>query len=192
MKICFATNNSHKLSEIRDMVPHGFEILSLSEIGCFEELPETQNTIEGNAIQKAMFVSQKFGMDCFSDDTGLEVEALNCEPGVDTAHYAGPERDAENNNILLLKNLAGIGNRTAVFKTVIALVWQGEMYSFEGKIAGKIATEPKGNQGFGYDPVFIPAGFNQTFAQLGAEVKNRMSHRALATRQLIHFLEKMK
>lgn len=188
MKICFATNNKHKLEEVCAMVPPGFEIQSLAEIGCSHDLPETQQTIEGNAIQKARFVAQQFGIDCFADDTGLEVDALNGQPGVDTAHYAGPERSAEKNMALLLANLHGKPNRKARFKTVIALVWQGELYSFEGKIEGTISTQPQGNEGFGYDPVFIPDGFRETFAELGAEVKNRLSHRAMATKQLVDFL----
>lgn len=188
MTICFATNNLHKLEEARQVIPGEFKIRSLSEIGCTEDLPETQKTIEGNAIQKALFVKEKFGVDCFSDDTGLEVEALNGAPGVDTAHYAGPERSSEKNMALLLKNLEGQANRRASFKTIIACVWQGELYQFEGRVAGKIAMQPAGNEGFGYDPIFIPEGYDQTFAQLGAEVKNRLSHRAVALRQLVDFL----
>ena len=190
MKICFATNNLHKLEEVQKMVPSAFEIQSLSDIGCLEELPETQRTIEGNALQKAQFVSAKFGLDCFADDTGLEVEALFGAPGVDTAHFAGPERDAQKNMQLLLDQMQNQSNRRASFKTIIALVWQGEMYSFEGRIYGHIADQPKGNHGFGYDPIFIPEGFSETFAELGSDIKNRLSHRALATRQLIDFLEK--
>lgn len=170
------------------MCPPEFHIISLAEAGCHEDLPETQATIEGNAIQKALFFKEKFGIDCFSDDTGLEVEALNGKPGVDTAHYAGPERSAEKNMALILANLKGKRNRNAAFKTVIACVWQGELYQFEGRIAGTIAEVPRGEQGFGYDPIFIPEGFNQTFAELGQEVKNRLSHRAIAMRQLVDFL----
>lgn len=186
--ICFATNNSHKLEEVKAICPPHIEIISLREAGCTEDLPETQKTIEGNALQKALYVREKFGIDCFSDDTGLEVEVLGGEPGVDTAHYAGPERDAIRNMSLLLKNLEGKPNRNAHFKTIIACVWQGEIYTFEGKVEGKIAMEPTGNQGFGYDPVFIPNGFEHTFAELGPEVKNQFSHRALVVRQLIYFL----
>ena len=191
MKLCFATNNTHKLEEVRAMIPEFIEIQSLSEIGCFEDLPETQRTIEGNALQKAQFVSKKFSISCFADDTGLEVEALNGEPGVDTAHYAGPQRDADKNMALLLKNLAEKPNRKAAFKTVFALIWEGEIYSFEGRIEGRISPERKGIEGFGYDPIFIPDGYDQTFAELGVEVKNRFSHRAMATKQLVQFLEKL-
>lgn len=187
MNICFATNNLHKLEEVRSMVPSGIDIQSLQEIGCHEELPETQRTIEGNAIQKAGFVWEKFGIDCFADDTGLEVGALNGAPGVDTAHYAGPDRDNQKNMHLLLDNLTGKTNRKAEFKTIIACIWQGELYSFEGVVQGTIALAQKGNQGFGYDPIFIPEGFTQTFAELGQETKNRLSHRALATLQLVSF-----
>ena len=191
MKLCFATNNTHKLEEVRAMIPEFIEIQSLSEIGCFEDLPETQRTIEGNALQKAQFVSKKFSISCFADDTGLEVEALNGEPGVDTAHYAGPQRDADKNMALLLKNLAEKPNRKAAFKTVFALIWEGEIYSFEGRIEGRISPERKGIEGFGYDPIFIPDGYDPTFAELVVEVKNRFSHRALATKQLVQFLEKL-
>lgn len=190
MKICFATNNAHKLEEVAAMMPKFIELQSLKDIDCKEDLPETQQTIEGNAMQKARFVAQKFNINCFADDTGLEVEALNGEPGVDTAHYAGPERDAINNMALLLSNLKGKPNRNAAFKTVFALIWEGEMYSFEGRVEGQIATELKGSGGFGYDPIFIPNGYQLTFAELGTEVKNRLSHRALATKQLVEFLEK--
>lgn len=188
MTICFATNNVHKLEEARAVIPEEFQIESLQSIGCQEDLPETQNTIEGNAIQKALFVKEKYGMDCFSDDTGLEVEALNGQPGVDTAHYAGPQRDATKNMNLLLKNLEGKSNRKAAFKTVIACVWQGDLYTFEGRVDGRISMQPKGNQGFGYDPIFIPDGYEQTFAELGPEIKNRLSHRTIAVRQLVDFL----
>lgn len=192
MKICFATNNAHKLDEVALMLPPFLKMQSLKEIGCFEELPETQRTIEGNALQKAQFVARKFSLNCFADDTGLEVEALGGGPGVDTAHYAGPERDASKNMALLLENLKGKSNRKATFKTVFALIWEGEISSFEGRVEGQISSEPKGNEGFGYDPIFIPEGYNQTFAELGIEVKNRLSHRALATKQLVEFLEKLR
>jgi len=188
IKLCFATNNAHKLEEVQAMMPAHLEIISLKDIGCTEELPENQRTIEGNALEKARFIFEKFGIDCFADDTGLEVDSLGGEPGVDTAHYAGPERDAHKNMDLLLKNLEGKPNRNARFKTVFSLFWQSEMYSFEGLVKGRISTEKKGEQGFGYDPIFIPEGFTQSFAELGAEVKNRLSHRAAATKQLVAFL----
>jgi XTP/dITP diphosphohydrolase len=186
--LCFATNNSHKLEEVKSMLPEGIKLVSLKEISCFDELPENQKTIEGNAIEKARFVFEKFGIDCFADDSGLEVDALNGAPGVDTAHYAGPERDADKNMNLLLTNLKDSSNRKARFKTVFALFWQGEMYEFTGVVSGQIANEKKGEKGFGYDPIFIPDGFSESFAELGNEVKNRMSHRAMATRQLVDFI----
>jgi XTP/dITP diphosphohydrolase len=172
------------------MLPPQFEILSLQDIQCFEELPENQRTIEGNALEKARFIFDRYGIDCFADDTGLEVESLDGEPGVDTAHYAGPERDADKNMALLLANLEEKSNRNARFKTVFSLFWQGEMYHFEGIVPGQIGSEKKGDQGFGYDPIFIPDGFTQTFAELGTDIKNRLSHRAAATRQLAGFLAK--
>jgi len=189
IRLCFATNNKHKLEEVKAILPEKFELVSLSEIECFEELPENQRTIEGNALEKARFVFEKYGVDCFADDTGLEVEELHGEPGVDTAHYAGPERDADKNMDLLLQNLAGKSNRKARFKTVFSLFWQGEMYNFEGIVPGEISLEKKGTLGFGYDPIFIPDGFSQSFAELGSEVKNRLSHRAAATKRLAEFLE---
>ena len=189
IRLCFATNNLHKLEEVRAILPEEIELLSLQETDCREELPENQRSLEGNALEKATFVYQKTATDCFADDTGLEVEALAGEPGVDTAHYAGPERDAQKNMALLLKNLEGKPNRKACFRTVFCLIWQGETYSFEGRIEGEIAAEAKGSGGFGYDPVFIPRGYSQTFAELGPEVKNRLSHRAEACRQLAAFFK---
>jgi XTP/dITP diphosphohydrolase len=191
LEICFATNNAHKLEEVQSILPSGINILSLKDIACFEELPENQKTIEGNALEKAAFVSGKYGINCFADDTGLEVSALGGEPGADTAHYAGPGRDAEKNMDLLLKNLEGVADRSARFKTIFAFKWEGEMYSFEGLMRGKIALEKKGETGFGYDPVFIPEGYEKTFAELGPEIKNKMSHRALASKQLAAFLSKI-
>jgi len=189
IRLCFATNNLHKLEEVRAILPEEIELLSLQETDCREELPENQRSLEGNALEKATFVYQRTATDCFADDTGLEVEALGGEPGVDTAHYAGPERDAHKNMALLMKNLEGKPNRKACFRTVFCLIWQGETYSFEGRIEGEIAAEAKGSEGFGYDPVFIPRGYNQTFAELGPEIKNRFSHRAEACRQLAAFFK---
>jgi XTP/dITP diphosphohydrolase len=188
-QICFATNNAHKLEEVKVMLPSGIELLSLKDIGCFDELPENQRSIEGNALEKASFVFRKFGIDCFADDTGLEVDALNGAPGVDTAFYAGPERDANRNMQLLLDNLEEEQNRRARFRTIFSLFWQGEAYSFEGSVEGSIATEISGDGGFGYDPVFIPDGYRNSFAQLGSDVKNRLSHRAEACRKLAGFLQ---
>lgn len=187
IRICFATNNAHKLEEVQAIMPPQFEIVSLKEIGCFSPLPENQRTIEGNALEKARYVFDQFGINCFADDTGLEVDALNGEPGVDTAHYAGPERSDQKNMALLLDNLKGKSNRKARFKTVFALFWEGEMYSFEGIVDGRIAESARGNQGFGYDPIFIPEGFDQTFAELGPDIKNRLSHRARASMALVNF-----
>lgn len=190
IRICFATNNQHKLEEVRAILPEEIMLLSLQDIGCKEELPEHQRTIEGNALEKAAFVYQKYGLDCFADDTGLEVDALSGAPGVDTAHYAGPERDPHKNMALLLSNLGQTRNRKARFRTVFCLFWQGEAYSFEGCAEGSIALKESGAKGFGYDPVFIPEGYNITFADMGAEEKNRFSHRAEACRKLAGFLRK--
>jgi XTP/dITP diphosphohydrolase len=190
IRLCFATNNAHKLEEVRSMLPAHFSLVSLKDIGCNEELPENQQTIEGNALEKARFVFEKYGVDCFADDTGLEIEALDGKPGVDTAHYAGPERDALKNMDLALKQMEGKTNRKARFKTVFSLFWDGDMFSFEGLVPGTIGQEKKGNQGFGYDPIFIPDGFSESFAELGNEIKNRLSHRAAATKQLLEFLSK--
>lgn len=189
LRICFATNNAHKLEEVKAMLPSGIELLSLKDIGCVVELPENQRTIEGNALEKASYIFRNYGIDCFADDTGLEVFALDGAPGVDTAYYAGPERDSIQNMQLLLNNLKSEPDRRARFRTIFSLFWQGEAYSFEGSVEGNIAAEMYGDGGFGYDPVFIPDGYRQTFAELGAEVKNRLSHRAEACRKLAGFLK---
>jgi len=170
------------------MLPNSIEIMSLESIGCLEDIPETSNTIEGNAIQKANYVTEKYGYDCFADDTGLEVEALNGEPGVDSAHYAGQQRNAADNMDKLLKNLDNHSNRNAQFKTVIALNLKGKQYLFTGIAKGEINSEKKGEKGFGYDPIFQPDGFAETFAQLSMEQKGEISHRGKATKQLIDFL----
>ena len=171
------------------MLPERINLVSLKETGCIEALPENQNTIEGNAMEKARYIFEKYGIDCFADDSGLEVESLGGAPGVDTAHYAGAERSNENNMNLLLKNMDLKTNRKARFKTVFALFWQGELYTFTGLVSGEIAAIKKGQNGFGYDPIFIPDGYTETFAELGSEVKNKISHRAMATRQLVDFLK---
>ena len=189
IRLCFATNNPHKLEEVAAVLPPQIELLSLNDIACFEELPEHQTTIEGNAFEKAAYVYQKYGIDCFADDTGLEVAALQGGPGVDTAHYAGPERSALNNMALLLRNMEGLRNRQACFRTIFCLFWQGEAYSFEGRVEGSIAEKMQGKEGFGYDPVFVPEGYGESFAELGAEVKNRFSHRPMACRRLMDFLQ---
>ena len=176
------------MEEVRAILPENFEILSLKDIGCNEELPENQRTLEGNAFEKAAWVFQHYNVDCFADDTGLEVEALNGEPGVDTAHYAGADRDALKNMNLLLKNLEGKSSRKARFRSVFCLFWQGEAYSFEGIVDGRISEKMTGNEGFGYDPIFIPNGFDKTFAELTLEEKGKISHRALAVEKFIKHL----
>ncbi|MEA4840617.1 MAG: non-canonical purine NTP diphosphatase [Bacteroidales bacterium] len=189
-KIVFATNNVHKMAEVSDILCSGIKLLSLKDIGCFEELPETQNTIEANALQKARYVYEKFGMDCFADDTGLEVEILKGAPGVYSARYAGEDCNSENNIQKLLLEMDGETNRNACFRTVSALILDGKEYLFEGKISGRILTEKHGTDGFGYDPVFLPDGYDLSFAQMGMELKNRISHRALAMKKLSTFLNK--
>jgi len=192
MQLVFASNNKNKINEIQQLLPNSIEILSLEAIGCHEEIPETADTIEGNAILKANYVSQKYGYDCFADDTGLEVEVLNGEPGVYSARYAGEQRNAEDNMNLLLDNLVEKNNRTAQFKTVIALNLNGKQQLFTGIAKGKITTEKSGNQGFGYDPIFQPEGYQETFADLSLETKNQISHRGKATQLLISYLNEIK
>lgn len=171
------------------MLDDSFEIISLKSIGCEEDIPETQPTLEGNALQKARYVKETYGADCFSEDTGLEIEALGGEPGVITAHYAGPERDPDANMDLVLQKLGDQDHRRAQFRTVIALILNDEEHLFEGIVTGRIAHEKRGAGGFGYDPIFIPDGYEQTFAELSSEIKNNISHRARATRKLIGFLK---
>lgn len=188
MKIVFASNNKNKIIELQSMLPKSVTILSLESIGCHEEIPETAPTIEGNAILKANYVTQKYGYDCFADDTGLEVLALDGAPGVYSARYAGEQRNPEDNMNLLLKNLTDKETRAAQFKTVIALNLNGEQHLFTGITKGEITLEKIGNQGFGYDPIFQPEGFTETFAQLPLELKNEISHRGKATKQLLMHL----
>lgn len=194
MKIVFATNNSHKLSEIRSILGDRFEVLSLSDIGCHADIPETANTLESNAIQKARYVVEHFGYDCFADDTGLEVAALGGEPGVHSARYAeGTDHDSEANMRKLLQRLEGKEDRNAQFRTVICLARKDDDadYSlFEGTVKGRIAEEKKGTEGFGYDPIFVPEGHDQSFAQLGLDIKNSISHRARAVEKLARFLKR--
>lgn len=192
MQLVFASNNQNKIKEIQQLLPSSIEILSLESIGCHEEIPETADTIEGNAILKANYVTEKYGYNCFADDTGLEVAALNGEPGVYSARYAGEQRDAGDNMDLLLENLLGKADRTAQFKTVIALNLNGNQHLFTGIAKGKITTEKSGNQGFGYDPIFQPEDFDKTFAELSLEIKNKISHRGKATQLLITFLSQIK
>jgi XTP/dITP diphosphohydrolase len=186
--IVFATNNTHKLEEVRAVIPDGIRIVSLSDIGCHDDIPETSGTLEGNALQKARYVKEHAGYDCFADDTGLETEALNGEPGVHSARYAGDARDPEANMEKLLRVLADKPNKKARFRTVIALIINGRELFFEGVANGHIIGERRGREGFGYDPVFIPDGFNRTFAELGPEIKNRISHRAIAVRRFAGWL----
>jgi len=192
MQLVFASNNKNKIKEIQQLLPDTIEILSLESIGCHEEIPETADTIEGNAILKANYVTEKYGYNCFADDTGLEVAALNGEPGVYSARYAGEQRDAGDNMDLLLENLLEKTDRTAQFKTVIALNINGKQHLFTGIAKGKITTEKSGNQGFGYDPIFQPEDFEETFAELSLEIKNKISHRGKATQLLIAFLNQIK
>lgn len=187
LKLVFATNNKHKLEEVKAMLTN-FEIVSLADINCFEDIPETATTLEGNAILKANFITEKYGLDCFADDTGLEVEALNNEPGVYSARYAGEDNNAEANMAKLLKNLENSPNRKAQFKTAIALNIQGKQFIFEGICEGTILTEKRGKCGFGYDPIFMPDGFNTSFAELEMNEKGKISHRGKAIEKLVTFL----
>ena len=188
MKIVFATNNQHKLSEIRQILGDRVEVLSLQDIGCDVDIPETGKTLEENALQKAQYVFDHYHTDVFADDTGLEVEALNGAPGVYSARYAGEGHDSEANMSKLLKKLSNNDNRKARFRTVIALIQQGDVHKFEGIVNGQIIRERRGGEGFGYDPIFQPDGYDKTFAELGLDIKNTISHRARAVAKLCAFL----
>ena len=188
-KLIFATNNAHKLGEVQALLGDDFELVTLRECGITEDIPETAETLEGNALQKARYVYSKTGLDCFADDTGLEVDALGGAPGVHSARYATDGHDFAANNRLLLKNLEGAKERTARFRTVIALILDGVEYTFEGRVEGVIATEESGSEGFGYDPLFVPSGEITTFAQMSAEAKNAISHRGRAVAELVKFLK---
>ena len=200
MKIVFATNNQHKLSEVRQILGDSIEVLSLNDIGCHEDIPETGTTLEANALQKAQYIYDHYHIDCFADDTGLEVDALGGAPGVYSARYAAVgcaatssqpiDHDSEANMTKLLNELGENNNRKARFRTVIALIQQGELHEFEGIVNGQIIRERRGGEGFGYDPIFQPDGYDQTFAELGTEVKNHISHRARATQKLADYLLK--
>lgn len=192
MKICFATNNRKKIEEVKAALGPEFELVSLQEIGCFEELPETGDTLDHNAFQKARYVKEHFGVDCFADDTGLEVEALNGAPGVYSGRFAGEPRSDERNIDLLLEKMEGKTNRKARFRTVIALILEGKEYQIEGIAKGEILNRRVGEKGFGYDPVFRPIGFDRTFAELSLEEKNEISHRGKAVKSLIEFLNQRK
>lgn len=189
-KLVFATNNAHKLSEVRAMVGDTFEILCLEDLGCHDDIPETAETLSGNALMKAEYIAEKFHVDCFADDTGLVVEALGGAPGVHTARYAYPDRhDPVANTKKLLSELEGKTDRRAAFITAIALIIGGKKHLFEGRVDGFIATEERGTEGFGYDPVFIPEDTGKTFAELGVDAKNKISHRARAIGKLCAFLK---
>lgn len=187
-KIVFATNNQHKLTEIKQILKGKFEVLSLADIGCFVDIPENEPTIEGNAMAKARYVYENYNLSCFADDTGLEIEALNGAPGVISARYAGEHKNDDDNIKKVLHQLKDTENRNARFKTVIALITNEKKELFKGVINGTIINEKRGKQGFGYDPVFIPGGYNQTFAEMDSEQKNEISHRGMAVRKLCDFL----
>lgn len=191
MQLVFATNNLNKLKEVQQLIPSNIKLLSLSDILCIEDIPETQPTIEGNAIQKAEYIKTNYGYDCFADDTGLEVDALNGEPGVYSARYAGPQRNAEDNMAKLLNELAGNINRKAQFKTVIALHINGELHTFTGICKGKITTKKHGDGGFGYDPIFKAEGHSKTFAEITLDEKNKIGHRGKAVKELVAFLNNL-
>jgi len=192
MKLVFASNNKNKINEIQSILNGSIQLLSLEDIGCHEEIPETANTIEGNAIMKANYVTEKYGYDCFADDTGLEVQSLNGEPGVYSARYAGEQKNADDNMDKLLSSLINKEDRSAQFKTVIALNIKSEKKLFTGIAKGTITLNKAGNHGFGYDPIFQPENYSETFAELSSAIKNKISHRAKATQQLIDFLNSTK
>ena len=188
-KLIFATNNAHKLEEVRAMLQPQYSIISLDEIGCHDDIPETADTLEGNALIKAKYIFDKYGLDCFADDTGLEIDALNGEPGVYSARYAGEACIPEDNIKKVLQLLGDNADRNARFRTSIALILEGKIHYFEGKVEGYIESSPKGEQGFGYDPIFTPQGYDKSFAQLSAGEKNEISHRGLAIKKLVEFLQ---
>lgn len=188
MKIVFATNNKHKLEEISRLLEGKHEIVSLSSIGCYDDIPEDQDTLEGNALQKARYIKEHYGLDCFADDTGLEIEALDYRPGVYSARYAGPAKDSLANMNKVLSEMQHHTNRKARFRTVIALILEGKEYLFEGRVDGNILTEKHGDAGFGYDPIFQPEGFEVSFAEMPMDEKNKISHRGKATQKLAEFL----
>lgn len=189
MKICFATNNPNKIKEVAHLLGQDFQLVGLKDIGCNEELSEEQSTLEGNAQQKAEYVFRNYKISCFADDTGLEVEALDGEPGVYSARYAGSQRSDRDNMALLLERLSSLSNRKARFRTVICAFIEDQKYFFEGIVEGEIAEVHNGDKGFGYDPIFIPKGYSQTFAQMSLEEKNKISHRSIAVRKLVEFLK---
>ncbi len=188
MKLVFATNNQHKLEEARAILHDHVEIISLAELGCYDDIPETADTLQGNSLLKARYIYEHFGVDCFADDTGLEIRALNGEPGVYSARYAGEPADSARNRAKVLEKMQGMTDRAARFCTVITLIIDGQEYFFEGEVQGTIATQESGEGGFGYDSIFVPEGYTDTFAELSAEQKNSMSHRGRALTKLYEFL----
>lgn len=192
MRICFATNNKNKLREIKSKLGEAYDIISLSDLGHTEELSETHDTLEENSLEKAQFIHEKYQINCFADDTGLLVEALNGEPGVNSARYAGPGKSSDDNMQLLLDKLKGQKHRNAKFITVITLILDGNAHQFSGEIDGVISREQSGSKGFGYDPIFIPNGWQKTFAEVDLKEKNKISHRSIAVEKLVEFLSKIK
>ncbi|WP_430812723.1 MULTISPECIES: non-canonical purine NTP diphosphatase [unclassified Carboxylicivirga] len=190
MELVFATNNQHKLDEIQVLLGQHIKVLSLMDIGCSDEIPETGYTLEANALQKARYIYDRYGMNCFADDTGLEIDALNGAPGVYSARYAGPARDAEANMTKVLQELEGAVNRKARFRTVMALIIDGKFHQFEGCVEGDILSEQTGHAGFGYDPIFQPESYNMSFAEMPLEEKNKISHRGRAVVKLVDFLNR--
>ena len=190
MNLIFATHNQHKVSELKKLVPKSYSIFSLKDICCFNEIEETGSTLEENAQIKADYIRYKFGLDCFSDDSGLEIDALNGYPGVFSSRYAGPKKNNDLNIQKIWEELKGVKYPSASFRSVFHLHLSGKTYSFEGRVNGNIIFEKRGNSGFGYDPIFIPKGFNKTFGELGYEIKNKISHRAKASKKLIALLKK--
>lgn len=191
MKLVFATNNQHKLKEVQKMLPSSIQLLSLKDIHCFDDIEETAKTLEGNASLKADYITEKYGYHCFADDTGLEINSLNGEPGVFSARYSGEHGNSEKNMQKVLENLADKIDRTAQFRTVIALNLNDEQYFFEGICKGEIILEKSGTEGFGYDPIFKPKGYSLSFAEMSSEEKNNISHRGIAVHQLVHFLNSL-
>jgi XTP/dITP diphosphohydrolase len=191
MKLVFATNNLHKVKEVQQMLPSEMELLTLSQVNIDEDIPEDYPTLEGNALQKARYIFEKYGYSCFADDTGLEVEALNNEPGVYSARYAGEHKSSEDNITKVLNNLGSNSNRNACFRTVIALILNGEEHLFEGRVDGTILTERHGSDGFGYDPIFQPDGYEVSFAEMSLNDKNAISHRGRAVEKLVAFLKQL-
>lgn len=191
MQLVFATNNQNKVKEVQNLIPSHIKLLSLKDIGCFEDVPETQPNIKGNAVQKVEYIKLHYGFDCFADDTGLEVEALNGAPGVFSARYAGPQRNDNDNMSLLLENLKEKDNRNAQFKTVVALHLNNNLDTFTGICKGEITSSKQGDKGFGYDPIFKPNGYDSTFAQMDLKLKNSIGHRGKAVQQLVAFLNSL-